>query len=83
MYVGILWIIVGFAITFASSVPGGDLTGESAIVASWHLNLIGVAGLLLASQGCRILQAGLHRRRAAPVRSVRPAVEPHDAMPAV
>jgi hypothetical protein len=82
MYVGMLWIIIGFAITLANSVPGGDLTGESAIVSSWHLNLTGVAGLLLASQGCRILQAGLHRRRLA-MPLPHAAIPPHEAMPAI
>ena len=58
MIVGLIWIVAGLAIALANSVVG-DFSQQPPAV-SWQLNLIGVMGLVLASQGCRIFQDGWH-----------------------
>ena len=60
MVIGFLWIAIGLAIALASGLPTGDLSGLSRylVMATWHLSLTGVVGLLLAAEGCRMFQFG-------------------------
>ena len=54
MIVGLIGIAAGLAIAQVNSVVDGNPADPSHPAAvSWQLNLIGVMGLLLASQGCR------------------------------
>jgi hypothetical protein len=60
MLIGFLWIAIGLAIALASGMPNSDLSGLSrdVVMATWHLSLTGVLGLLLAAEGCRMFQFG-------------------------
>ena len=60
MVIGLLWIAIGFVIALASGLPNTDLSGlsQDLVMATWHLSLTGVAGLLLAAEGCRMFQFG-------------------------
>ena len=60
MVIGFLWIAIGLAIALASGLPTSDLSGISRdlVIATWHLSLTGVVGLLLAAEGCRMFQFG-------------------------
>ena len=60
MVIGLLWIAIGLVIALASGLPNTDLSGISRdlVIATWHLSLTGVIGLLLAAEGCRMFQFG-------------------------
>jgi hypothetical protein len=60
MLIGFLWIFLGLLIALASGLPNSDLSGLSRdlVFGTWHLNLTGVLGLLLAAEGCRMFQFG-------------------------
>ncbi len=60
MIIGLLWIAAGLVIALAGGIPNSELSGASPdiVVASWHLTLTGVLGLLLAAEGCRMFQFG-------------------------
>lgn len=60
MLIGSLWIAIGLAIALGGGLPNNDLSGLSrdVVLATWHLSLTGVLGLLLAAEGCRMFQFG-------------------------
>jgi hypothetical protein len=60
MVLGLVWIIAGLAIALANSVGSSSAAAalQDPAGIAWQLNVTGVVGLLLASQGCRMVQAG-------------------------
>ena len=53
-------MVIGLAIALASGLPNSDFSGLSRdlVMATWHLSLAGVLGLVLAAEGCRMFQFG-------------------------
>ena len=60
MVFGLVWIVTGLVIALANSIGASSAAAalQDPAGIAWQLNLTGAIGLLLACQGCRMVQAG-------------------------